>query len=43
MALRRAFLTWQFVAAAVLPLWPLVGYAVWGDLLRRYPANFAIG
>jgi hypothetical protein len=31
MALRRAFLTWQFVAAAVLPLWLLVGYAVWGS------------
>lgn len=31
MALRRAFLTWQFVAAAVLPIWLLIGYAVWGS------------
>jgi hypothetical protein len=30
MALRRAFFAWQFAAAAVLPLWVLLGYAVWG-------------
>ncbi len=30
MALRRAFFAWQFAAAAVLPLWLLLGYAVWG-------------
>lgn len=30
MPLRRAFFVWQFVAAAVLPLWLLLGYAVWG-------------
>ena len=30
MALRRAFFVWQYAAAAVLPLWLLLGYAVWG-------------
>lgn len=30
MALRRAFFAWQFAAAAVLPLWLLLGYAVFG-------------
>ena len=30
MAPRRAFFAWQFAAAAVLPLWLLLGYAVWG-------------
>jgi hypothetical protein len=30
MALRRVFFAWQFAAAAVLPLWLLLGYAVWG-------------
>ena len=30
MALRRAFFAWQFAAAAVLPLWLLLGYALWG-------------
>jgi hypothetical protein len=30
MALRRAFFAWQFAAAAVLPIWLLIGYAVWG-------------
>ncbi|WP_375387516.1 hypothetical protein [uncultured Amnibacterium sp.] len=30
MALRRAFFAWQFAAAAVLPIWLLLGYAVWG-------------
>ncbi|MGN6742628.1 MAG: hypothetical protein ACTHJL_04940 [Amnibacterium sp.] len=29
-ALRRAAFVWQFAAAAVLPLWLLVGYALWG-------------
>ena len=31
MALRRAFFAWQFAAAAVLPLWLLLGYAVFGS------------
>lgn len=31
MALRRAFFLWQFIAAAVLPIWLLIGYAVWGS------------
>ncbi len=31
MALRRAFFVWQFVAAALLPVWLLVGYAIWGS------------
>jgi hypothetical protein len=30
MALRRAFFAWQFAAAAVLPIWLLLGYALWG-------------
>jgi hypothetical protein len=30
MALRRAFFAWQFAAAAVLPIWLLLGYAIWG-------------
>ncbi|MGN6444538.1 MFS transporter permease [Amnibacterium sp.] len=30
MALRRAFFAWQFAAAAVLPLWLLLGYALFG-------------
>lgn len=30
MALRRAFFTWQFAAAAALPIWLLIGYAIWG-------------
>lgn len=30
MALRRALFAWQFAAAAVLPLWLLLGYAIWG-------------
>jgi len=30
MALRRVFFAWQFAAAAVLPLWLLLGYAVFG-------------
>jgi hypothetical protein len=30
MALRRAFHAWQFAAAAVLPLWLLLGYTLWG-------------
>jgi hypothetical protein len=30
MLLRRAFWYWQFAAALALPLWVLVGYAVWG-------------
>ena len=30
MALRRAFFVWQFAAAAVLPVWLLIGYAIWG-------------
>ncbi len=30
MPLRRAFFVWQFIAAAVLPLWVLLGYAIWG-------------
>ena len=30
MRIRRAFFVWQFAAAAVLPLWVLVGWAVWG-------------
>lgn len=29
-ALRRGFFVWQFAAVAVLPLWLLVGYALWG-------------
>ena len=29
--LRRAFSVWQFAAAAVLPLWLLLGYAIWGS------------
>lgn len=29
-AVRRAAFVWQFAAAVVLPLWLLVGYAVWG-------------
>jgi hypothetical protein len=29
-ALGRAFFVWQFAAAVVLPLWVLVGYAIWG-------------
>jgi hypothetical protein len=33
MALRRAFFAWQFAAAAVLPLWLLLGYALWGASL----------
>jgi hypothetical protein len=31
MPIRRAFFVWQFVAAAVLPLWVLLGYALWGS------------
>ncbi|MGT2426588.1 hypothetical protein [Amnibacterium kyonggiense] len=31
MALRRVFFAWQFAAAAVLPLWLLLGYAVFGS------------
>lgn len=30
MAFRRALFAWQFAAAAVLPLWLLLGYAIWG-------------
>jgi hypothetical protein len=30
MPIRRAFFVWQFAAAAVLPLWVLLGYALWG-------------
>jgi hypothetical protein len=29
-ALGRAFFVWQFASAAVLPLWVLLGYALWG-------------
>lgn len=31
MALHRVLRTWWFAAAGVLPLWLLVGYAVWGS------------
>ena len=30
MPIRRAFFVWQFVAVAVLPVWVLLGYAIWG-------------
>jgi hypothetical protein len=30
MVIRRAFFVWQFAAAVVLPLWVLLGYALWG-------------
>lgn len=30
MVIRRVFFVWQFAAAVVLPLWVLVGYALWG-------------
>ena len=33
MALRRVFFAWQFAAAAVLPLWLLLGYAVFDQEL----------
>jgi hypothetical protein len=36
MALRRAFFAWQFAAAAVLPLWLLLGYAVWGSSIGGF-------
>ncbi|UIP58878.1 hypothetical protein [Agromyces marinus] len=31
MLLRRGFYRWQFAAAFVLPLWLLLGYAIFGD------------
>ena len=31
MVLGRVLSRWQWLAAAVLPLWLLIGYAVWGD------------
>jgi hypothetical protein len=34
MPIRRAFFVWQFAAAAVLPLWVLLGYALWGSGLN---------
>jgi hypothetical protein len=36
MALRRALFAWQFAAAAVLPLWLLLGYAIWGASLGGF-------
>ena len=38
MALRRAFFAWQFAAAAVLPIWLFIGYAVSGS-----PASGLLG
>jgi hypothetical protein len=31
MLARRAFFVWQFAAAAVLPAWLLLGWALWGS------------
>jgi hypothetical protein len=31
MPIRRAFYRWQFVAAVVLPVWLLIGYAIFGS------------
>ncbi|MGR0219399.1 hypothetical protein [Agromyces sp. ZXT2-6] len=31
MLIRRAFYRWQFIAAIVLPVWLLVGYAIFGS------------
>jgi hypothetical protein len=36
MALRRAFFAWQFAAAAALPLWLLLGYAIWGSSVSGF-------
>jgi hypothetical protein len=36
MALRRAFFAWQFAAAAVLPIWLLIGYALWGSTVSGF-------
>ncbi|HEV7848089.1 MAG TPA: hypothetical protein VGO88_02035 [Mycetocola sp.] len=30
MILRRAFRTWMFIAAVALPIWPLVGWGIFG-------------
>lgn len=38
MGLRRAFFAWQFAAAAVLPIWLFIGYAVSGS-----PASGLVG
>ena len=34
--LRRAAFVWQFAAVVVLPLWLLVGYAIWGPGLAGF-------
>lgn len=31
MLIRRAFYRWQFIAAIVLPVWLLIGYAIFGS------------
>ena len=31
MLIRRAFYRWQFAAAIVLPIWLLIGYAIFGS------------
>ncbi|MEI5583085.1 MULTISPECIES: hypothetical protein [unclassified Agromyces] len=31
MLIRRAFYRWQFIAAVVLPVWLLIGYAIFGS------------
>ena len=33
MPIRRGFFVWQFVAVAALPIWVLLGYALWGASL----------
>ncbi|WP_411721015.1 hypothetical protein [Mycetocola sp.] len=30
MILRRAFRTWMFIAAVALPIWPLIGWGIFG-------------
>lgn len=43
MALRRAFFAWQFAAAAVLPLWLLLGYAIWGASVGGFLSVVLLG
>ncbi|GAB3616823.1 hypothetical protein GCM10027416_13800 [Okibacterium endophyticum] len=31
MMIRRAFRYWMFIASVALPIWPLIGWAVFGD------------